>query len=369
MRKLILPFLALLFLMGCEKESTTVQAEEAVYENGSATTRAPKPKIDVCHYDADNDTWEVISVNQNAVAAHQGHGDAVDMDGDGFFDIANGCSDTDCDDTNEAIYPGAEDIPCNGIDENCDVEDSEFELQRWYLINDADADEFYVVTETFDGTCPPEGYIDLEEANTYSYDCNDTDPNINPGATEICDAIDWNCEGSPVDLSANAAFDGNIFTAGRASNFGSHFAGSWTGDAVDADDIFACEAIQNDLTGKIALINRGSNNGAACYFQSKTLNAEAAGAIAVIICNYDYTTGILNMAGVGTLDDPQIPAIFLSYDDCQTIRSNENPIVTVNLETSCQDASGFGTNNDPKNNKHLHVPGLPLENKILNIQN
>ncbi len=50
----------------------------------------------------------------------------VDIDGDGYgvtpyFGIANGCiyEAEDCDDTYDTIYPGAAEITCNGIDENC----------------------------------------------------------------------------------------------------------------------------------------------------------------------------------------------------------------------------------------------------------
>ena len=56
------------------------------------STKAKSGKIDVCH------NGKVININGNALPAHQRHGDAIDMDGDGLFDIDNDCSATDCDD-------------------------------------------------------------------------------------------------------------------------------------------------------------------------------------------------------------------------------------------------------------------------------
>ena len=47
-------------------------------------------------------------IDFHAVPAHQGHGDAVDKDCDGYFDAENSCSEVDCDDTNPDINPGAE---------------------------------------------------------------------------------------------------------------------------------------------------------------------------------------------------------------------------------------------------------------------
>lgn len=61
--------------------------------------------------------------------------------------------------------------------------------------------------------------------------------------------------------------------------------GGMTGQVVLADDgvgvgIDACEPIQNNLNGKIALIDRG-----ACAFTTKVLNAQAAGAKGAIVAN------------------------------------------------------------------------------------
>ena len=93
MKKLLLPFLVLMFLVSCEKESMNEPIiEDQIYEDGCVTTRSVN-KRDVCH------NGKIKNISINAIPAHQAHGDAVDMDGDGYFDIDNPCSETDCDDT------------------------------------------------------------------------------------------------------------------------------------------------------------------------------------------------------------------------------------------------------------------------------
>ena len=72
---------------------------------------------------------------------------------------------TDCDDNNALIHPGQYDIPCDGIDQNCDG------------IDDSDIDG--------------DGYESIECGG---YDCDDYDASIHPMATEICDGIDNNCD-------------------------------------------------------------------------------------------------------------------------------------------------------------------------------
>ena len=54
----------------------------------------------------------MINISLNAVSAHQAHGDAVDMDGDGYYDIENECMDiVDCDDTDPELNVSCDD-PC-----------------------------------------------------------------------------------------------------------------------------------------------------------------------------------------------------------------------------------------------------------------
>ncbi|MEZ4951338.1 MAG: T9SS-dependent M36 family metallopeptidase [Saprospiraceae bacterium] len=95
-----------------------------------------------------------------------------------------------------------------------------------------------------------------------------------------------------------------------------------TGQIVEVDDekynpynTDGCEEIKNvaDITGNIALIDRGG-----CFFEQKTVNAEAAGAIAVIICNFDEDA--MGMAGAPEIPNPGIPTISLGKSDCDAIR-------------------------------------------------
>ncbi|MFQ5447525.1 MAG: PA domain-containing protein [Saprospiraceae bacterium] len=104
----------------------------------------------------------------------------------------------------------------------------------------------------------------------------------------------------------------------------------WTGDVEFVDDGTAnpnegCSPATNDLTGKIALIDRGS-----CEFGVKCLNAENAGAIAVVVFNHTAGAGAITMAPGAVGDQVMIPCVMLSYEDGQTIR-NEVANGTVNM--------------------------------------
>ena len=85
------------------------------------------------------------------------------------------------------------------------------------------------------------------------------------------------------------------------------------GEATDA-----CDPIINgaDLDGKVALIDRGS-----CEFGFKSLAAEDEGAIAVIICNNEPGGGLVNMAPGAVGDQVTIPAIFMTFEDCEVLKT------------------------------------------------
>ena len=122
----------------------------------------------------------------------------VDGDGDGFGAGAaqSLCANpgagyvtnnTDCDDNENTTYPGAPEL-CDGVDNDCNsIIDDNITYTTYYV--DGDGDSYGDINDVGTSLCtnPGAGY----SAN--NTDCNDADGTINPGATEVCDGIDNNC--------------------------------------------------------------------------------------------------------------------------------------------------------------------------------
>ena len=122
----------------------------------------------------------------------------IDTDGDGYGagTAINSCSspgagyvtnNTDCNNTNSAIRPGATEI-CNAIDDNCNsLIDDGLTFVDYYI--DTDSDGFGAGSATNSCSNLGAGYA------TNNTDCNNNNPNIRPNAIEICNATDDNCNG------------------------------------------------------------------------------------------------------------------------------------------------------------------------------
>ena len=122
----------------------------------------------------------------------------ADADGDGFgdpdaavvaCDPPDGYSDNgdDCDDTAATAYPGGTEV-CDELDNNCDGAVDEGVTNTYYA--DADADLYGLAKRTTEACSRPTGYAEVPG------DCDDSEEDANPGAAEVCDEIDNDCDGS-----------------------------------------------------------------------------------------------------------------------------------------------------------------------------
>lgn len=123
-----------------------------------------------------------------------------DSDGDGFgkkgveiiaCSLPDGYADNDLDclDSNGYINPDADELCDDNLDNDCDTEvdeDDAVDALVWYVDNDRDG---YGTKETYYACEQPESH------SAQTGDCDDTEPSVNPGATEYCDELDNDCDG------------------------------------------------------------------------------------------------------------------------------------------------------------------------------
>ena len=127
----------------------------------------------------------------------------------------------------------------------------------------------------------------------------------------------WNASNNALTVTINTP--GNILGnyTGIKAGFGPTEY-NVTGDLLLADPIIACGSLTNSsaMNGKIALIDRGS-----CEFGTKCLNAQNAGAIAVLVCN-NVADAPISMGAGANGASVNIPCIMLSQADCNLIKLN-----------------------------------------------
>jgi len=134
-------------------------------------------------------------------------------DDDGFYTAGTG---GDCADGDSSVNPGATEA-CNGKDDDCDSmtdEEDASGCSTWYY--DYDADNFG--TGQSKCLCAQSGYYRA----TVSGDCLDSNAAVHPGATEICNGMDDDCNGSTDEEDASGCstyyYDNDADSFGISSN-------------------------------------------------------------------------------------------------------------------------------------------------------
>ena len=271
----------------------------------------------------------------------------------GQFDYDLNCS------TSTDIYGCTDDVSCN-YNPNATMEDGSCynndlgcgcdspAAESGYdcygnCLSDSDqdgvCDEFEVLGCTDQSACNFEPWATDPGECSYpvdGFDCNGYCLNDEDG-DGICDADEilgcTNEDACNYNQEATSD-DGSCTFAEAASEYNAHVNPvNWGGTSstisnsivhIDENNDLACHDLNINLEGSIALIIRGN-----CQYSLKALNAQNAGASAVII--YNHSSGIINMGSGSYSDEVHIPVFAMSGSDGSYLASSLQSVSSYNV--------------------------------------
>ena len=215
--------------------------------------------------------------------------DGFDVDNDGVTtcgpDGTPGNADDDCDDTlatGALVNPGATEI-CNAVDDDCSgVVDDGF---------DVDGDS---VT-----TCGPDGVLGNADD-----DCDDSLPSIFPGAVEVIDGLDQDCDGTADEYTWT-----QVQTLVTMTSCGCHGGATHSSGLTQLSGPNGWGNVVNTASTQASALDRVTPfDSTNSYLYQKITNAQANGTAAMPygsagLSNPDHVTGIKNWIDAGAADD------------------------------------------------------------------
>ncbi len=186
-----------------------------------------------------------------------------DVDGDGHDALEAGGD--DCDDDDGAVNPTAREEWYNGIDENCDGNDSDQDGDGWEWLREDDGPDCNDTNPEYYPGAPDEPYDNRDTncdgsndwdadgdgsgsaAYNKGFDCDDDDPLVNTDGNETFNGKDDDCDGD-TDIAATVEYASYVYYAdGRSDRTG--FATAFGDFDDDGADDFVVGAPYNGGTG------------------------------------------------------------------------------------------------------------------------
>ncbi len=275
-----------------------------------------------------------------------GHGGSLSVDTCEAPDryVANS---TDCDDTDALVSPDGRET-CDEVDEDCDgtVDEDASDATAWYA--DEDGDGYGGGTRTT--ACDqPSGTASTSD------DCDDAEASTHPGADEVCDAVDNDCDG---DADENAT-DASIWYAdGDADGYGDATSSidacdeptGHVSDASDCDDSDAavnpataeqCDGVDEDCDGTV---DEGASD-ASTWYDDDDGDGYGDAAAATVACDAPSETSA-DASDCDDDDDDIHPAADELCDgvdnDCDGLVDDEDSPTDPSTWYVDADADGYG---------------------------
>ena len=282
----------------------------------------------------------------------------LDSDGDGYGDFLSptyACTapvgyvnrDDDCDDTDTTFHPNALES-CDNVDQNCDGNADLDIADPWYPDADADGYGDQSAIPTYD-CVQPAGLLANAE------DCDDADNTIHPQASEHCDGVDEDCDGTadndPVDGSlwyADADLDGSgdafvsLLWCTQPSGM--------VADSTDCNDRCSscypggtelCDSLDNDCNG----VADDGGGAPVTYYRDSDRDGYGSNSATVAACSPPLGYGSMP----GDCDDSLASINPVAVENCDGIDNNCDGITDPNYSANAttwyldRDGDGYGS--------------------------